>query len=173
MPGMRMFAARNHTEFNNAMNMIASTGSVKYSEPWDMATTSGRQYMSRAFDKVGRIYAGARLKQSEPKASRLHDGTSGGHATPMQKATLSAMYNSTTTAEFNAAVRAAAKYGAINSAATSIFAQPVGVRSASTPALPVARQVSMDIQAQPAAIATPTVVTVDSAHATKRRKGKK
>ena len=132
-----MFSARNHTEFNAALNALAGTREVAYSAPWDMATHSGRDHMTRAYDAVGRLYAGARLSGEKLAKNRLYDGPGGKLMTPHQQLSLSAMQHSTDVAGFNAAVRAAAKYGALNALATSIFSAPVGVRAARVPDLGV------------------------------------
>ena len=178
-----MFTARNHTEFNAAMNKAAGTNNVAYSPAWDMATTSGRDYMSRAYDTVGRIYAGVRLGGGAQTASKLCTAANGSHATPMQKVALSAMQNSRDIHAFDAAVRAAAKHGAINSAATAVFSMPSGVRTVSITALPVDRMhttvgaadsgAHMDTAVGVADIAQPAAITVDATPTTKRRKGKK
>ena len=133
-----MFVASNHTEFNTALNRVAGTCGVAYSPAWDMSTRSGRTYMNRAYDTVGRVYADARLASGALPSSKLCDGVSASALKPMQKVALSAMRSSKNTREFDAAVRAAVKYGAINDAAAALFSRPTGVRAKRAAALPYA-----------------------------------
>jgi hypothetical protein len=82
------------------------------------------------------------------------------------------MQHSTDVAGFNAAVRAAAKYGALNALATSIFSAPVGVRAARVPDLGVrgiavsAHADNMDV------VADGEELVVNAAREPKRRKKK-
>ena len=151
LPRWRMFVASNHNEFNAAMNRVAGTKGVAYSQPWDMSTRSGRTYMSRAYDTVGRIYADTRLNSSVPIVGKLSDNVHGTTLAPMQKVALSAMRNSENACEFESAVHAAVKHGAINHAAAAIFSRPAGVCAIRAPAAAVAqyRAGLSDVEAAP------------------------
>jgi len=124
-----MYAARNHTDFNAALNRIAGTNRVAYSKAWDMSIPTGRAYMNRAYDQVGRIYANARLQSESLQNSKLCNGTGSRALTALQKVSLSAMHNSQTSGEFDAAVRTASKYGALNRMAATLFTRPAGPRA--------------------------------------------
>ena len=128
IPGRGMFVATNHTEFNAALNDLGGTKGVAYSPPWDMSTHTGRTYMSRAYDKVGRIFAGAQLDNKVGPSSALCSNHASSAPTPVQKACLYAIKDSKTAETFTSAVQAAVRHGALTrTAATILTDHPPGV----------------------------------------------
>lgn len=116
-----MFAATSHTDFNTHFNAAAGTSGVAYSGPWDMRTTSGKEYMHRNHMEAGKKLAGAILNGTAAGASRLHNGQNVDTLTREQKATLTVMRDSSTDAEFKSGMRGAVRSNALTNAAMHVF----------------------------------------------------
>jgi len=142
IPGRRMFVAANHTEFNAALNDFGGTKGVAYSVPWDMSTHNGKSYMSRAYDAVGRIFAGAQLDNKVGTSSALCSSHASSEPTPIQKACLYAMKDSKTPDTFISAMHAAIKHGALTRTAATVFTDHPVIAARYIPAAPRLMQVA-------------------------------
>jgi len=115
-----MFVARYHTDFNEALNKVADTAGIEYSKAWDMSTPTGRVFMTKNHTEVGRAFAAVALSGKVSATSRL----SNPNPSPIQKACLSAIIGSRNTAEYDSAMRAAVKHGALTNTASLVFSRP-------------------------------------------------
>jgi len=138
-----MFVSRNHGEFNDALNKFAGTNGVGYAAPWDMSTHSGRQYLSTHHDVAGREFARAALDQDVNRGGSLATEHVLAAPTPIQKAALFAMRDSTSATQFDAALRLAVRSGALAPVAMTVFAPPHTIAMQAPSIVPVLVQAAL------------------------------
>lgn len=124
MPVQRMFVARDHNEFNAAVNRMAGTTAVEYSPPWHMSTASGRQYMAQNYQDVGRKLACAALSSSSLAGSRMQSSHVSTDPSPQQKAALHALAQSKTEEQFQDALKLAVKNHALRNSVLTALRRP-------------------------------------------------
>ena len=119
-----MLAAKNHHEFNEALNKLAGTIGKSYSEPWHMSIKSGRNYMQQYHESVGRKVAAALLENSGRGNTILQSDHVRSDPSPQQKAALQALACSKTSEEYGQAFKLAQLNRAISTAAALALRKP-------------------------------------------------
>jgi len=121
---MGIYDSTESRSFNEAMNKLAGTNGVTYSEQWPMHVRNGAQYMREYHAHAGRVYAEELLHNRIGASSVLalhmdHDDLSNN-----QRALLTCLADTVGNVDFDDMVRACIKGNALPTTAGIYFSKP-------------------------------------------------
>jgi hypothetical protein len=121
---MGIYDSTESRSFNEAMNKLAGTNGVKYSEQWPMHVRNGAEYMREYHAHAGRVYAEELLHNRIGTSSVLALHMDHDDLNNQQRALLTCLADTVSNIDFDHMVRACMKGNALPTTAGMYFSKP-------------------------------------------------